>query len=678
MGKRKHIYFAVLMGISAFGYGCDYSMHGGYDDSCVTGVYHPIYEITNSIEDSRGLKLLGISKLGDEENSILLDKKYNMNERGKLGLYLKNRDNIFNKIMLGSQSITLSPELYAVGYWRKYEGMSGGAFAAYRKYSFGDYFPEFQFNFENTTQLGAKSYCTVTVKANTVTYQTYIDHQDTWDQHLTATNKYPRFRGELSYPTGNDNLPVQEYSSFTSNNDRRNLVYVFQGGGMSKAIEPIQRIYGDLDGFKAFGSDDDVSKAEVDIPISSCIGQKNETTLELVNRSRYTFSNINAQVHFNLVGNIESTQNGDFILDHPKYDYINTDLSSKVSKYLKGSKNIFISKDNKVVYFISKSYPTLSYLDGIREDGTTGSVFPIPVNQMYIDEVNNKTYFAGPYGIFVAYTASWGDLKYDDPVEIYHVEDGLASDSVNGIDALNNGQDMYAATNKGLSISHDKGKSWKTIFSGKNIKSVAAPAGGAIYMVVGKSVYHSTNSGDTWQSVQLGIESDNGIRYLFTKGDKVYLITSEGLFYTNNSKNDWHKLTTANGLPSNDIAGISEVNNTLYAFTEGGMFSVTDIFNPNLYRDFGDLLPYKSIDVVLKASTKLAYDKDYIISGITLSNGNQSYNNVTLKATADESGNHVYNCTITQNGKAIVNQYGTTAIRCVAGVSELGATISIF
>ena len=138
---------------------------------------------------------------------------------------------------------------------------------------------------------------------------------------------------------------------------------------------------------------------------------------------------------------------------------------------------------------------------------------------------------------------------------------GLPDDLISVYGMTTSGENILAATEKGLYYSPDNGKNWKlTNLFHTDIRDVAAGGNNLVYAIVpGEGIYKSTNNGIDWM---LSFPSFVDIINLSAVDNYAYAGTFfEGCYYTTNSGNFW---ATSGGFPINtSIFATQRVNDEL-------------------------------------------------------------------------------------------------------------------
>ncbi len=153
-------------------------------------------------------------------------------------------------------------------------------------------------------------------------------------------------------------------------------------------------------------------------------------------------------------------------------------------------------------------------------------------------------------------------------------DDGLAYPHVDRVYAT--GSTVYAATLNGLSVSTDRGKSFKTALKVDWMRGVYA-VGSTVYVATDGGLHISTDGGNTFahKTTTNGL-GNNAVSAVYALGGTVYAATHGGLSVSTDGGNSFTNKTTADGLGSDNVHQLYAVGNTVYAATDGGLSISTD------------------------------------------------------------------------------------------------------
>jgi photosystem II stability/assembly factor-like uncharacterized protein len=157
----------------------------------------------------------------------------------------------------------------------------------------------------------------------------------------------------------------------------------------------------------------------------------------------------------------------------------------------------------------------------------------------------------------------------------------LASDNVN--DLYLDGEKLYAATDRGLSISSDDGKSWTTRtaangFPVDNVLRVVAD-GPHIYVATAQGLALSHDNGLSWRTIDkktLPLLAHGGVQALFAKGNMILAGTKRGLLISKDRGASWLIKDVYHGLASSDINSMYAHADTISVATSAGLSISTD------------------------------------------------------------------------------------------------------
>ncbi len=151
----------------------------------------------------------------------------------------------------------------------------------------------------------------------------------------------------------------------------------------------------------------------------------------------------------------------------------------------------------------------------------------------------------------------------------------IGSEYIRGIYV--NGSNIYAATGAGLSISRDGGNTWenKTVTDGlgsNDVRGVYAVSQNIYVATYEGGLSISTNDGATWTTKKQidGLASDY-VFSVYAVSQNIYVATNYGLSISNNDGATWTTIRQINGLGSNIVNNVYVVNGKIYAATNGGL-----------------------------------------------------------------------------------------------------------
>ncbi|MDD5565424.1 MAG: hypothetical protein PHG31_00815 [Candidatus Omnitrophica bacterium] len=163
------------------------------------------------------------------------------------------------------------------------------------------------------------------------------------------------------------------------------------------------------------------------------------------------------------------------------------------------------------------------------------------VNILLVDEGNRDVILAGA-GRYILRTDNSGKSW----AMLYSIKEGARVNALVFGDKTH--RRLYAATSKGLLYSHDGGRSWKTIFKGKNSKegdcsSVAiAPYG--VILGTAEGLFISYDNGRSWdrQAGKVGKCRVRNIACPATDSNYVYVTCTSGMFARKDNTSAWVEL----------------------------------------------------------------------------------------------------------------------------------------
>ncbi len=149
-------------------------------------------------------------------------------------------------------------------------------------------------------------------------------------------------------------------------------------------------------------------------------------------------------------------------------------------------------------------------------------------------------------------------------------QDGIGDNSVLGVSA--SGTNVYAASNRGLSISTNSGNTWVNNSMGGGPVTGVYASGTTVYAATMHGVMVSTDSGSTWTTkAGNGLGGGNAVFGVYAAGSTIYAATANGLSISTNGGNTWTNKTTANGLGHYFINKVFATPTTIYAATADGL-----------------------------------------------------------------------------------------------------------
>jgi hypothetical protein len=159
----------------------------------------------------------------------------------------------------------------------------------------------------------------------------------------------------------------------------------------------------------------------------------------------------------------------------------------------------------------------------------------------------------------------------------YTTANGLGSNRLNNV-FIDNGI-IYAATQKGLSISRDDGATFVNHFPGEDIGGVYADGVNIYAATLYSGLRISYNGGLSWTTFNTynsnGLRSNNFYNVIVSSG-KIYGATNGGLSVTSDGGNNWTTYTQADGLGSGSVKDIFVDGDHIYAaLISGGGLSIS-------------------------------------------------------------------------------------------------------
>lgn len=136
---------------------------------------------------------------------------------------------------------------------------------------------------------------------------------------------------------------------------------------------------------------------------------------------------------------------------------------------------------------------------------------------------------------------------------------------------------MYLGSTLGVSISSDGGSTWSSSGAAQGLGGIAVgiyATGSDVYAGTGGGLSVSTDGGATWSNTAFGTDIIWGV---WGDGSTVYGATaSQGLAVSTNNGSSYSLLTTAQGLVSNDLRGVTVSGGSIYVSTLGGLSISSD------------------------------------------------------------------------------------------------------
>jgi len=229
--------------------------------------------------------------------------------------------------------------------------------------------------------------------------------------------------------------------------------------------------------------------------------------------------------------------------------------------------SIFVK--NKIIYAATNEGLSISYDEGKNfinrsiEDG-------LPVMDIKDIFILDKKVFIATWGGGLAISNDEGKSIS----KTLDVTNGIASNQCNSVFAANNGQEIYAATDSGLSVSLDGGKTFSTKTKADGLGSDAVRKvivdSNIIYAATHDGLSISTDDGKSFQNKTT--ENGLGINMtfdIFVDGGDIYAATMGGLGISADGGNTFNNVNSYSGLGSNYIFGIDVKSDTIYAATSG-------------------------------------------------------------------------------------------------------------
>jgi len=163
--------------------------------------------------------------------------------------------------------------------------------------------------------------------------------------------------------------------------------------------------------------------------------------------------------------------------------------------------------------------------DGLRESSDNGDTWKLIFNNTELKTgyaTNGTIYVADKTGhLFVSQDngASWQNINYALTVSsIAEDQDGT----------------LYTATNNGIRISHDQGKTWTTELTGKLITLVNTNQKNhnIVYAALNNQIWFSKNDGQQWRTLAVIPDDDAKITALYANGQDLVIGTNTSKIYT--------------------------------------------------------------------------------------------------------------------------------------------------
>jgi photosystem II stability/assembly factor-like uncharacterized protein len=178
---------------------------------------------------------------------------------------------------------------------------------------------------------------------------------------------------------------------------------------------------------------------------------------------------------------------------------------------------------------------------------------------------------------------------------------------------------IWIATNNGVFVSQDEGKTWEAKNNGLTDLSITAieQNNGKIFIATKGNFYVSEDNGENWIEKNSGLPSDLVTNFIkINSANDIYLGTSLGVYYSSDNGNNWNYI----GPIKNSITCLEIQTNKLYVgirtgYEDGGLYQTSDNGNNWTKLSGGKVL-------------SLLFNKDRIFVGYFYSNG--------LRITTDE------------------------------------------
>ncbi len=273
--------------------------------------------------------------------------------------------------------------------------------------------------------------------------------------------------------------------------------------------------------------------------------------------------------------------------------------------------------------------------------------------------------------IYYAATDGGLSISHDNGAHWFNrtTADGLANDLVWAVDV--SGKRLLAATDSGLSISDDSGETWKTITTQEGLPSnvVTQVNSHNQFIAVGtlRGLSISRDGGKTFQVVKaLGTEYVNTIQLV---GNSLFVLTSSGLWRSDDWGVSWSHWGVKEGLPASSMNGSSITNSHWYVTTE----SALSVSSDNGVSWHTVTLPVTDLTKVTAAGSWVLVGSSH---GLALSNDYGQHWTI-LSTTQGLGSNEVLNATVngnqffaaTRGGLSISQNLGATWSNLTRGAS---------
>lgn len=287
------------------------------------------------------------------------------------------------------------------------------------------------------------------------------------------------------------------------------------------------------------------------------------------NEVRGVFVDQNGTIYAGTTGGLSISKN-QHAVDQGDLSFTNKTINDGLSQ---NTINRIFVDENGVIYAATSQYLSISDDQGQTWKVVTGVEYD---NQAYLNDV-----FVDNTGRI--YTAGKSLSVSNDDGSYTHFDASFPNGILNDISYSDN--TIYLASNDGVYISSDYGKTWFISNTNNGLMSRYVQKilkhKGVLYASAQAALSISNDNGKTWQNKTTtdGLGSNFTNEAAFDSEENLYVATSNGLSI---SKDDGGSFTTINastdGLLSNDIQGIVIYNDIAYLATDSGL-SIWDIKN---------------------------------------------------------------------------------------------------
>jgi hypothetical protein len=158
----------------------------------------------------------------------------------------------------------------------------------------------------------------------------------------------------------------------------------------------------------------------------------------------------------------------------------------------------------------------------------------------------------------------------------------------------------------GLSISTNGGATFTNQVIDYEIKSMYSFGTTVFTIDSGRQLRMSTDSGNTFtnRTTASGLGS-NSVPHMYVSGSMVYAATGGGLSISTDGGNTFTNRTTANGLPSDEVNYVAIVGSTIYAGTPRGLAISNDGGSTFIRRTMSNGLPTNDVRWILALGSTL-------------------------------------------------------------------------